>query len=150
MEAGIDLLHVPFKGGAQAYPELMAGRIDLQLDPTFGIYRHVRAGKMKALAVTSAKRDPTAPEVPAVAETLRGFDVLSINGIVAAGGTPRELVGRISADFRKVLRQPDTAKRLGELGIEPVGNSPEEFGAFIRSEIERWTRVAKAANVKME
>jgi len=150
MEAGIDLLHVPFKGGAQAYPELMAGRIDLQLDPTFGIYRHVRAGKMKALAVTSAKRDPSAPEVPAVAETLRGFDVRSINGIVAAGGTPRELAHRISADFRKLLREPDTARRLEELGIEPVGNSPEEFGAFIRSEIERWTRVARAAHVKME
>ncbi|HEY1289206.1 MAG TPA: tripartite tricarboxylate transporter substrate binding protein [Burkholderiales bacterium] len=150
MEAGIDLLHVPFKGGAQAYPELMAGRIDLQLDPTFAIYRYVRAGKMKALAVTSAKRDPSAPEVPAVAETLRGFDVLSINGIVAAGGTPRELTRRISADFRKLLREPDTAKRLAELGIEPVGNSPEEFGAFIKSEIERWTRVAKAAHVKME
>jgi len=150
MEAGIDLLHVPFKGGAQAYPELMAGRIDLQLDPTFGIYRHVKAGKMKAIAVTSAKRDPSAPEVPAVAETLRGFDVLSINGIVAAGGTPRELARRISGDFRKLLREPDTAKRLEELGIEPVGNSPEEFGAFIKSEIERWTRVARAANVKME
>jgi tripartite-type tricarboxylate transporter receptor subunit TctC len=150
MEAGIDLLHVPFKGGAQAYPELMAGRIDLQLDPTFGIYRHVKAGKMKAIAVTSAKRDPSAPEVPAVAETLRGFDVLSINGIVAPGGTSRELARRISADFRKVLREPETAKRLEELGIEPVGNSPEEFGAFIKSEIERWTRVARAANVKME
>jgi len=150
MEAGIDLLHVPFKGGAQAYPELMAGRIDLQLDPTFGIYRHVKAGKMKAIAVTSAKRDASAPEVPAVAETLRGFDVLSINGIVAAGGTPRELARRISGDFRKLLHDPDTAKRLAELGIEPVGNSPEEFGAFIKSEIERWTRVAKAANVKME
>ena len=150
MEAGIDLLHVPFKGGAQAYPELMAGRIDLQLDPTFGIYRHVKAGKMKAIAVTGAKRDPSAPEVPAVGETIPGFNVLSINGIVAAGGTPRELARRISADFRKILREPDTAKRLEELGIEPVGNSPEEFGAFIKGEIERWTRVARAANVKME
>jgi tripartite-type tricarboxylate transporter receptor subunit TctC len=150
MEAGIDLLHVPFKGGAQAYPELMAGRIDLQLDPTFGIYRHVKSGKMKAIALTSARRDPSAPEVPSVAETLPGFNVLSINGVVVAGGTPRELVQRISADFRKLLREPDTAKRLEELGIEPVGNSPEEFGAFIKSEIERWTRVAKAANVKME
>jgi tripartite-type tricarboxylate transporter receptor subunit TctC len=150
MEAGIDLLHVPFKGGAQAYPELMAGRIDLQLDPTFGIYRHVKSGKMKPIAVTSARRDPSAPDVPTVAETLPGFNVLSINGVVAAGGTPRELVRRINADFRKLLREPDTAKRLEELGIEPVGNSPEEFGAFIKSEIERWTRVAKAANVKME
>ena len=150
MEAGIDILHVPFKGGAQAYPELMAGRIDLQLDPTFSIYRHVKGGKMKAIAVTSARRDAAAPEVPAVSETLPGFNVLSINGVIAAGGTPRELVQRINADFRKLLREPDTARRLEELGIEPVGNSPEEFAAFIRSEIERWTRVAKAANVKME
>ena len=150
MEAGIDLLHVPFKGGAQAYPELMAGRIDLQLDPTFGLYRHVKSGRMKAIAVTGGRRDPSAPEVPAVAETLPGFNVLSINGIVVAGGTPRELVRRINADFRKLLREPDVARRLEELGIEVVGNSPEEFGAFIKSEIERWTRVAKAANVKME
>ena len=150
LEAGIDLLHVPFKGGAQAYPELMAGRIDLQLDPTFAIYRHVKAGKMKAIAVTSAKRDPSAPEVATVAETVPGFEVLSINGIVAAGRTPPDLVRRINADFRRLLRQPDVAQRLRELGIEAVGNSPEEFGAFIRSEIERWTRVAKSANVKME
>lgn len=150
LEAGIDMLHVPFKGGAQAYPELMAGRIDLQLDPTFSIYRHVKAGKMKAIAVTSAKPDPSAPEVATVAQTLPGFSVLSINGIVVAGATPRELVRRINADFRKVLQQADTAKRLEELGIEVVGNSPEEFAAFIKNEIERWTRVARAANVKME
>jgi tripartite-type tricarboxylate transporter receptor subunit TctC len=105
---------------------------------------------MKAIAVTSARRDASAPEVPTVSETLPGFNVLSINGVIATGGTPRELVQRISADFRKLLREPDTAKRLEELGIEPVGNTPEEFGAFIKSEIERWTRVAKAANVKME
>jgi tripartite-type tricarboxylate transporter receptor subunit TctC len=150
MEAGIDLLHVPFKGGAQAYPELMAGRIDLQLDPTFGLYRHVKGGKMKAIAVTGARRDPAAPEVPTVAETLPGFNGLSINGVVVAGSTPRDRVRRINADFRKLLREPEVAKRLEELGIEAVGNSPEEFGAFIKSEIERWTRVAKAANVKME
>jgi tripartite-type tricarboxylate transporter receptor subunit TctC len=150
LEAGVDILHVPFKGGAQAYPELMAGRIDLQLDPTFGIYRHVKAGKMKAIAVTSGKRDPSAPDVPAVSETIANFSVLSINGIVMAGGTPPELVRRINADFRKLLKEPDTAKRLEELGIEAVGNSPEEFAAFIKSEIERWTRVAKAANIKME
>jgi tripartite-type tricarboxylate transporter receptor subunit TctC len=150
IEAGIDLLHVPFKGGAQAYPELMSGRIDLQLDPTFSIYRHVKGGKMKAIAVTSSRRDPAAPEVQTVAETLPGFNVLSINGIVVAGGTPRELVRRINADLRKLLREPEVAKRLEELGIEVVGNSPEEFAAFIKSEIERWTRVAKAANVKME
>lgn len=150
MEAGIDILHVPFKGGAQAYPELMAGRIDLQLDPTFSIYRHVKAGKMKAIAVTSRRPDASAPGVQTVSQTLPGFEVLSINGIVVAGGTPRELVRRINADFRKLLQDPEVKQRLQELGIDVVGNSPEEFGAFIRSEIERWTRVAKAANVRLD
>ena len=149
-ETGIDMLHVPFKGGAQAYPELMAGRIDLQLDPTFGIYRYVQQGRMKAIAVTSAKRDPQAPEVPTVAETIPGFEVLSMNGIVVAGGTPRALINRLNADFRKLLARPDVAKRMQDFGVQVVGDSPEEFGEFIRKEIDRWTRVAKAANIKLD
>jgi tripartite-type tricarboxylate transporter receptor subunit TctC len=144
------MLHVPFKGGAQAYPELMAGRIDLQLDPTFGIYRYVQQGRMKAIAVTSAKRDPQAPDVPTVAETIPGFEVLSMNGIVVAGGTPRPLIERLNADFRKLLARPDVAKRMQEFGVQVVGNSPEEFGAFIRSEIERWTKVANTAHIKLD
>jgi tripartite-type tricarboxylate transporter receptor subunit TctC len=150
LEAGIDILHVPFKGGAQAYPEVMAGRIDMQLDPAYSIYRHVKGGKMKAIAVTSLKRDPASPEVPAISETIAGFNVVSINGIVVAGGTPKAIVQRLNADFRKLLAQPDILKRLEELGIAPAGNSPEEFEAFIKSEIARWTRVAKAANIKMD
>lgn len=149
-QAGIDILHVPFKGGAQAYPEVMAGRVELQLDPAFGIYRHVKAGKMKAIAVTTAKRDAASPEVPAVAETIPGFEVLSINGIVVAGKTPRALVDRLNADFRKLLAQPDVAKRMEGFGITVVGNSPDEFGKFIRDEIERWTKVARAANISLD
>ncbi len=149
-QAGIDILHVPFKGGAQAYPEVMAGRVELQLDPTFGIVRHVKAGKMKGIAVTSAKRDPQAPDVQAVAETLPGFEVLSINGIVVAGKTPRPLIDRLNADFRKLLAQPDVRKRMEDFGITVVGNSPDEFGKFIRQEIERWTKVAKTANISLD
>ena len=149
-QAGIDILHVPFKGGAQAYPEVMAGRVELQLDPTFGINRHVQAGKMKGIAVTSSKRDPQAPDVQAVAETIPGFEVLSINGIVVAGKTPRALVDRLNADFRKLLAQPDVAKRMQDFGITVVGNSPDEFGKFIRDEIERWTKVAKTANISLD
>lgn len=149
-QAGIDILHVPFKGGAQAYPEVMAGRVELQLDPTFGINRHVQAGKMKAIAVTSGKRDPQAPNVQTVAETIPGFEVLSINGIVVAGKTPRALVDRLNADFRKLLAQPDVSKRMQGFGITVVGNSPDEFAAFIRKEIERWTKVAKAANISLD
>jgi tripartite-type tricarboxylate transporter receptor subunit TctC len=150
LQTGIDILHVPFKGGAQAYPELMAGRIDLLLDPVFGTYRYVKAGKMKAIAVTSAKPDPAAPGVATVAQTVPGFNVLSINGVIVPGATPREIVRRLNADFRKVLQMPDVAQRLGELGLQAVGNSPEEFDAFIRAEIERWTKVAKAAGVKYD
>ena len=149
-QAGIDILHVPFKGGAQAYPEVMAGRVELQLDPTFGIVRHVRAGKMKGIAVTSAKRDPQAPDVQAVAETIPGFEVLSINGIVVAGKTPRPIIDRLNADFRKLLAQPEVAKRMEGFGITVVGNSPDEFGAFIKREIERWTKVAKTANITLD
>jgi tripartite-type tricarboxylate transporter receptor subunit TctC len=149
-QAGIDILHVPFKGGAQAYPEVMSGRVELQLDPTFGINRHVQAGKMKGIAVTSSKRDPQAPDVQAVAETIPGFEVLSINGIVVAGRTPRALVDRLNADFRKLLAQPDVAKRMEGFGITVVGNSPDEFAKFIRDELERWTKVAKAANISLD
>jgi tripartite-type tricarboxylate transporter receptor subunit TctC len=150
MDTGIDILHVPFKGGAQAYPEVMSGRIDMQLDPSYSIYRHVKAGKLKAIAVTTLKRDPAMPEVPAISETLPGFNVMSMNGVVAAGGTPRAVVQRLNADFRKLLVHPEVAKRLVEFGIEPVGNSPEEFETFIRSEIARWSKVAKAADIRLD
>jgi len=148
--AGIDMLHVPFKGGAQAYPELMAGRIDLQFDPVFGLYRFVKAGKMKGIAVTSAKPDASAPGIATVADTLPGFSALSINGVVVPSATPRDIVRRINADFRRVLAMPDVSKSLAELGLDPVANSPEEFDAMIRSEIERWTKVAKASGIKFE
>jgi tripartite-type tricarboxylate transporter receptor subunit TctC len=148
--AGIDIVHIAFKGGAQAYPELMAGRVDLQVDPVFGVYRFVKAGKMKGIAVTSAKRDPSAPEVPTVAETVPGFEVLSMNGIIVPRATPRDLVNRLNADFRRILQTPDLAKRFAELGLEIIGNSPEEFDAFIRSEIAKWTRVGKGAGIKLE
>lgn len=150
-EAGIDLLHVPFKGGAQAYPEVMAGRVDLMLDTTFAVYRFVQAGKMRAIAVTGAKRDPSAPQVATVAETFPAFgEVLSIHGIVVSGRTPRALVERLNADFRKLLAEPEVRKRMDELGLQIVGNTADEFAAFIRSELARWARVAKAANIKLD
>lgn len=150
LTAGVDILHVPFKGGAQAYPEVMAGRIDLYLDPTFGLERYVKSGKLKGIAVTSLKPDPSAPGIPSVSQTLPGFEVLSINGVTAPKATPRDLVHRISADFVKVLKEPDVIAKLGELGLQPVGNTPEQFDAYIKSEIERWTAVVKKANIKFE
>ena len=148
--AGIDILHIAFKGGAQAYPELMAGRIDLQVDPSFGVYRFVKAGKMKGIAVTSAKRDAASPEVPAIAETLPGFEVLSINGIIVPRAMPRDLVNRLNTDFRRVLREPDTVKRFTELALDIRASTPDEFDAFIREEIARWSKLGKDTGIKLE
>lgn len=150
LETGIDVLHVPFKGGAQAYPETMSGRIDMQLDPSYSVYRHVKAGKMKSIAVSTAKRDPAMPEVPAIAETVPNFNVVSMNGIVVAGGTPRPLIQRLNADFHRMMKEPEVAKKMEEFGLVNAANSPDEFAAYVRSEVARWTRVARAANVKMD
>ncbi len=148
--AGIDLLHVPFKGSGQAYPELFAGRVDLLVDPLFGSLPYIKAGRMKPIAVTSAKRAPQLPEVQSVAETIPGFEVQSFFGIVVPSKTPRVIVDKLNADIIKVLNLPDMRARLAELGLEPVGDTPEQFDATIRSEIDRWAKVVKAAGIKAD
>ena len=148
--AGIDLLHVPFKGSGPAFPEVFSGRIELIIDPLFSSLNYVKAGKLKALAIASRRRTRAAPEVPTVAETLPGFEVQSVFGVVVPSATPRELVRRLNADFLKVLQLPAMRARLDEFGIEPLGNSPEQFDAYIRDEIERWSRVVKAAGIKLD
>ena len=105
---------------------------------------------LKGIAVTSAKPDATAPGVTPVSATLPGFSALSINGLVVPRATPREIVRRLNTDFLAVLKMPDVSQRFVELGLEIVGNSPEEFDAMIRTEIERWTKVAKASNIKLD
>jgi tripartite-type tricarboxylate transporter receptor subunit TctC len=147
---GIDIVHVPYKGSAGAYPDVISGRVQLIFDPIIGTMPHVKAGKLKPLAVTSPKRWPSAPDIPAVAETVPGFSVASLNGIVVPSATPRELVRRISGDFAVALNAPEFKARLNELGLEPVGNTPEEFDAFIRTEIEKWARVVKTANLTVD
>lgn len=148
LEAGIDILHVPFKGSGPAYPEVMAGRVQLLIDPLFSSLSYINGGKLKPLAITGPKRASIAPAIPAVAETIPGFSVKSIYGVVVPSATPRDIVRKLNADFLRVLRLPEFTKRMSELALEPVGNSPEQFDAFIRSEIEKWGKVAKAAGIK--
>jgi tripartite-type tricarboxylate transporter receptor subunit TctC len=148
--ADIDMVHVPYKGAALAYGDVMSGRTQLIFDPIFGAMPHVKAGKMKALGVTSPRRWPSAPDIAAVAETVPGFSVDSINGIVVASATPRDIVRRLSSDLAIVLKQPDFKARLNEIGLEPVGNTPEEFDAFVRNEIARWSKVVKTAKLTVD
>jgi tripartite-type tricarboxylate transporter receptor subunit TctC len=143
--AGIDMLHAPYKGSGGAYPDVFAGRVDLLIDPLFSSLPHIKAGKMKPIAIMSPQRSPIAPDVPTVAETLPGFSVQSVFGAVVPSGTPREVVKKISADMAKALQSPEVKARMADIGLTPVGNSPEEFDAFIRTEIDKWAKVVKAS-----
>ena len=146
--AGIDMTHVPYKGGSAAYPDVFAGRVPLLFDPMFASMGHVRAGRMKAIAITSAERAASNPEIGTVAEAVQGFDVKSISGVVAAAATPREIVRKLSADIGRVLAMADVKNRMAEVGMEPAATTPEAFDAFIRREIERWAPVVRASGAK--
>ena len=148
--AGLNILHVPFKGSGPAYPEVMSGRIELLVDPLFSSMPHIKAGKLKPLATTALKRSSIAPEIEPVAETVAGFNVQSMFGLVVASGTPRDVVAKIYADVAAVLQKPEAQKKMAELGLEPVSITPERFDAQIKSDIEKWTQLVKAANIKAD
>jgi tripartite-type tricarboxylate transporter receptor subunit TctC len=143
--AGIDVLHTPYKGAGGAYPDVIAGRVDLLVDPLFSSLPHIKSGGLKPIAIMSPKRSPIAPEIPTVAETLPGFSVESVFGVVVPSGTPREAVSRISADMNKVLQTAEVKQRMADIGLTPMGTTPEQFDAFIRAEIPKWAKVVKAS-----
>ncbi len=150
MTEGIDMVHVPYKGTGPAYPDVMAGRVSLLFDPLFSSLPYIKTGKLKPLAVTSAERSPSTPDIPAVAETVPGFNVTSTNGIIAPAATPKELVARISADLTTAVRNPDMRACMAEIGLEPVGSTPEQYQEFIRTEIDKWAKVVKFSGVRLD
>lgn len=145
--AGLDILHVPFKGSGPAYPEVMAGRVNLLVDPLFSTMPFIKSGRLKPLALTEMKRSSIAPDIPPVAETVPGFNVESMFGLVVASGTPREIVQKIYSDVSVALQKPEVQKKMAELGMEPTPIPPEQFDAKIKSDIERWAHVVKAAHI---
>jgi tripartite-type tricarboxylate transporter receptor subunit TctC len=148
--AGIKIVHVPYRGGAPAYPDIISGRVELQIDPMFGSMPNIEAAKVKPIAITSPQRASTAPNIPTVAETLPGFNVQSIAGLVVPAGTPRDIVNRISAAVNQALRSPDLRERMAALGMEPAPTTPEQFDQLIRSEIDKWSKVVKASGMKLD
>jgi len=150
LQTGAEMQHIAFKGAGPAYPEVMSGRIELIIDPMFSSMPHVKAGKLKSIAVASGKRVAAAPDIPAVGEFIQGFNVESMNGVVVQGGTPRPIVNRINADFRRILEIPEAKARMAEFGVIPVGNSPEEYDAMIRADIAKWSKVIKDAGIAID
>ena len=149
--AGVDLLHVPYKGTGPIIPELLGGQISMSFSTAIENLQFVRAGRVRALAITSLKRSPVVPEVPTVDESgLKGFEVLNWNGIVAPAGTPREIVARLNRDIVRATQQPDVRERVGAQGNLVIGDSPEEFAAYIRLEADKWSAVVKKAGIRID
>ena len=146
--AGIDMVHVPYKGGSAAYPDVIAGRVPLLFDPMFASIGHIKAGRMKAIAITSNERAASNPEIGTIAEAVPGFDVKSISGVVVPAATPRDIVRKASADIGRVLAMVDVKSRMAEVGMEPAATTADAFDTFIRREIERWAPVVKASGAK--
>ena len=149
--AGIDMVHVPYKGAAPAINDLLAGQIPLMFVDISISLPHVRAGRLRALAVTAGKRIPQLPEVPTVADSgLPGFEVNAWFGVFVPAGTPREIVNRLNADMVRGLAAPEVRERLVALGVEPVTNTPEQFAAFVKSEITKWGRIVRISGAKAD
>ncbi|MDB5954092.1 tripartite tricarboxylate transporter substrate binding protein [Ramlibacter sp.] len=149
--SGNDAVHVPYKGGAPALNDLVGGQLSFMIENMAGTMPFVKAGKLRALAITSAQRSPLAPELPTMGEAgVPGYEVIGWNGIVAPRGTPPEIVARLQTEVARILRLPEVRQQMAALGAEPVGNTPEEFGAFIKAEMVRWGTVIKEKGIRAE
>jgi tripartite-type tricarboxylate transporter receptor subunit TctC len=150
-QAGVKMTHVPYKGAAPAMQDLLGGRIELMFDNLASSLAQVKAGKVRALAVTTARRSGLAPDLPTIAESgLPEFDISTWFGVFAPAGVPRDVVDRLHAEFTRALAAPDVREKMLALGAEPVGNRPEEFAAYIRREAEKYARVIKASGAKVD
>ena len=149
--AGVDMVHVPYKGSAPAVADLLAGRITLMFDNLPSSLPHARAGKLRALAVTSGARSPLLPEIPTVIEAgLPGFEVVSWNALFFPAGTPREYGTRVRTEISRLMSQPDVRARLQEQGIVPGGGPTEELAAFVAAEADKWQPLARKAGIKAD
>jgi len=147
--AGLKLDHVPYKGGAPATADLIAGRVQAMMNNAASSLPNGRAGKLRVLAATTAQRSPLAPDVPTVGETLPGFEVDAWYGILTAKGVPAPVVMRLNTEINKALATADVKQRFATLGLTPVGGAPEVFGKLLQTEVTKWAKVVKDSGIKM-
>ena len=149
--AGVKMNHIPYKGSAPALTDTMGGQTQLMFDTMLSAMPHVKTGKLKALAVTSAMRSPVAPDLPTVAESgLPGYEAIAWNGLLAPAGTPPEVVARLNAELKKVLAAPDVKDKFEAQGFAAAWNAPEDFGRFMAAEVDKWAKVVKVSGAKVD
>jgi len=148
--AGLDLVHVPYKGSAPAQQDVIGGRVPLLFDVLFSSMPFVKDGRLKVLALSSPKRAAANPDIGLIAEAVPGFSAMSVIGVIAPSGVPRELRQRIGADIGRGVKSPELNDRMVMLGMEPVGSSADDYDTLIRSEIDKWAGVVKRAGIKLE
>jgi len=151
LRTGTDIGHVPYKGGGLAIVDVAAGHVPFYFGNMSAALPQARAGKVRALAVTSAQRSPAAPDVPTMAEAgVTGCEISEWNALIAPAATPSMIVQRLHAEVAKILREPEIKARFADLGADAVGSTPEELALFLKAEMQKWAEVVKAANIKVE
>ena len=148
--AGIDLTHVPYKGSAPGLTAMLSGEVDITFENSLLVMPHIASAKVRPLGVTGTQRSKLLPTLPTIAETLPGYNASGWYGFVAPAATPKDVVVKLSAEMVRILRQPDVVTRLAGQGAEPVASTPDEFAAFIRAEIDKWSKLVAAAKMRAE
>jgi tripartite-type tricarboxylate transporter receptor subunit TctC len=150
-KAGIDILHIPYKGGAPALTDVMGGQVTLYFGNAASTQNYVVTGKLKALAVSSKKRLAALPNVPTLSESgMKDFEVLEWNGVFVPKGTPQDIVNRVAKDLQMAVNDPVVNEQLKKMGLEPIGSTPANFSAFLKSESKRWQALVRALNIKVD
>ncbi len=148
--ARIRMAHVPYKGGAQAIADLVGGHVQMYFGNASELIAQSKSGKIRLLGVSSEKRAPQLPDVPAIAESFPGFRTGTWNGYLAPAGTPKAIIDRLAREVAKIVREPETAERLRSIGVEPLGNTPAEFAEFLRREAPFWSEAVRASGIKLD
>jgi tripartite-type tricarboxylate transporter receptor subunit TctC len=148
--ARVDMVHVPYKGSGLRFIDLLAGQVSLTCDSQLQSLPYIKAGRLRALAVLGGKRSPLLPDVPTVSETVPGYELTNWFGMTVPAATPRDVINKVYADVSKVLQQADFREKIAGMGADVVGSTPDQFGAFMKSESAKWGKVIRIANIKAE